>query len=56
MLLCKIRDSKLRPTFAEILAALKPLQKPIVGSQAPRPIASCRHQKAQSSIAEDEER
>ena len=45
------RDPKLRPTFAEIMAALKPLQKPIIGSQVPR---TGRHQKAQSSrVAED---
>lgn len=29
-------DPKLRPTFAEIMALLKPLQKPITGSQAHR--------------------
>lgn len=53
----RYRDPKLRPTFAEILAALKPLQKPIIGSQVPRPIASGRHhEKAQSSVAEDTER
>jgi len=46
------RDSKLRPTFAEILAALKPLQKPIVGSQVPRPTASGRHGKVQPPAAE----
>ncbi|WJX72060.1 putative serine/threonine-protein kinase sis8 [Trifolium repens] len=49
---CWQTDSKLRPTFAEILAALKPLQKPIVGSQVPRPVASGRHGKVQSSAAE----
>ncbi|KAG2411160.1 serine/threonine-protein kinase [Vigna angularis] len=30
------RDPKLRPTFAEIMAALKPLQRPITASQVPR--------------------
>jgi len=30
------RDPKLRPTFAEIMAALKPLQRPITVSQVPR--------------------
>ncbi|XP_028805389.1 probable serine/threonine-protein kinase SIS8 [Neltuma alba] len=33
---CWQTDPKLRPTFAEIMAALKPLQKPIVSSQAAR--------------------
>lgn len=33
------RDPKLRPTFAEIMAALKPLQKPITASQVHRPSA-----------------
>lgn len=47
------RDPKLRPTFAEIMAALKPLQKPIVGSQVPRP---GRNEKARSArVAEDPE-
>lgn len=40
-------DPKLRPTFAEIMAALKPLQKPITVSQVHRPIAQS------SRIAED---
>lgn len=30
------RDPKLRPSFAEIMAALKPLQKPIISSQVQR--------------------
>ncbi|OIV94190.1 hypothetical protein TanjilG_13807 [Lupinus angustifolius] len=34
---CWQTDPKLRPTFAEIMAALKPLQKPITSSQVPRP-------------------
>lgn len=29
-------DPKLRPTFTEIMAALKPLQKPITASQVHR--------------------
>ncbi|XP_027339916.1 probable serine/threonine-protein kinase SIS8 isoform X1 [Abrus precatorius] len=33
---CWQTDPKLRPTFAEIMAALKPLQKPITGSQVHR--------------------
>ncbi|XP_044466257.1 probable serine/threonine-protein kinase SIS8 isoform X2 [Mangifera indica] len=36
---CWQTDPRLRPTFAEIMAALKPLQKPITSSQVPRPIA-----------------
>ncbi|KAI5562155.1 hypothetical protein BDE02_15G035500 [Populus trichocarpa] len=39
---CWKTDPKLRPTFAEIMAALKPLQKPITGPQVPRPNASLR--------------
>ncbi|KAH7856678.1 hypothetical protein Vadar_004157 [Vaccinium darrowii] len=35
---CWQTDPKLRPTFAEIMAALKPLQKPITTAQVPRPI------------------
>ncbi|XP_019436718.1 PREDICTED: serine/threonine-protein kinase EDR1-like isoform X2 [Lupinus angustifolius] len=54
VLLLYYRDPKLRPTFAEIMAALKPLQKPIVGSQVPRPSAPGKHEKARpSQIAED---
>ncbi|KAL1819858.1 hypothetical protein ACET3Z_014727 [Daucus carota] len=34
---CWQTDPKLRPTFSEIMAALKPLQKPISSSQVPRP-------------------
>ncbi|XVF50487.1 hypothetical protein PTKIN_Ptkin04bG0104900 [Pterospermum kingtungense] len=33
---CWQTDPKLRPTFAEIMAALKPLQKPITSAQVPR--------------------
>ncbi|XP_020216680.1 probable serine/threonine-protein kinase SIS8 [Cajanus cajan] len=48
---CWQTDPKLRPTFAEILAALKPLQKSVIGAQVPRPSASGKHEKAQSSRA-----
>ncbi|KAK9115328.1 hypothetical protein Syun_022125 [Stephania yunnanensis] len=34
---CWQTDPKLRPSFAEIMAALKPLQKPITSNQVPRP-------------------
>ncbi|XP_039029044.1 probable serine/threonine-protein kinase SIS8 isoform X2 [Hibiscus syriacus] len=37
---CWQTDPKLRPTFAEIMAALKPLQKPITSAQVPRSTAS----------------
>jgi len=37
---CWQTDPRLRPSFAEIMAALKSLQKPITGSQVPRPNAS----------------
>ncbi|CAJ1952066.1 unnamed protein product [Sphenostylis stenocarpa] len=51
---CWQTDPKLRPTFVEILAALKPLQKTVIGSQVPRPSASGKHEKAQSSrVIED---
>ncbi|KAK4375519.1 hypothetical protein RND71_006196 [Anisodus tanguticus] len=33
-------DPNLRPSFAEIMAALKPLQKPITSSHAPKPPAA----------------
>ncbi|XP_043694921.1 probable serine/threonine-protein kinase SIS8 isoform X2 [Telopea speciosissima] len=36
---CWQTDPKMRPSFAEIMAALKPLQKPITNAQAPRPRA-----------------
>ncbi|XP_060168992.1 probable serine/threonine-protein kinase SIS8 isoform X1 [Lycium barbarum] len=36
---CWQTDPKLRPSFAEIMAALKPLQKPITSSHAPKPPA-----------------
>ncbi|KAI4351011.1 hypothetical protein L6164_005405 [Bauhinia variegata] len=34
---CWETDPKLRPSFAEIMATLKPLQRPITSSQGPRP-------------------
>lgn len=37
---CWQTDPKLRPSFAEIMAVLKPLQKPIIGPQLPRPSSS----------------
>ncbi|GAY58993.1 hypothetical protein CUMW_191170 [Citrus unshiu] len=37
---CWQTDPKMRPTFTEIMAALKPLQKPITSSQVPRPVPS----------------
>ncbi|GMJ13518.1 SUGAR INSENSITIVE 8 [Hibiscus trionum] len=37
---CWQTDPKLRPTFAEIMAALKPLQKPITSAQVTRSTAS----------------
>lgn len=33
------RDPKLRPSFADIMAALKPLQKPIISSRHSAPAA-----------------
>ncbi|KAK6127737.1 hypothetical protein DH2020_038513 [Rehmannia glutinosa] len=42
------KDPNSRPSFGEIMAALKPLQKPITGSQVPRP--SRRPEKGQSSV------
>ncbi|KAK4486614.1 hypothetical protein RD792_006865 [Penstemon davidsonii] len=39
---CWQTDPKLRPSFAEIMAALKPLQKTIASSQVPRPVSSNR--------------
>ncbi|RDX89886.1 putative serine/threonine-protein kinase SIS8, partial [Mucuna pruriens] len=48
---CWQTDPKLRPTFAEILATLKPLQKSFTGSQVPRP---GKHEKAQSSRVEED--
>ncbi|KAF5198725.1 Serine/threonine-protein kinase EDR1 [Thalictrum thalictroides] len=34
---CWQTDPRLRPSFSEIMAALKPLQKPITSTQVPRP-------------------
>ncbi|KAJ6375875.1 hypothetical protein OIU77_000777 [Salix suchowensis] len=54
---CWQTDPRLRPTFAEIMAALKLLQKPITGPQAPRSNAPLRsgHEKGQlSQVAEDQ--
>ncbi|XP_077230484.1 putative serine/threonine-protein kinase SIS8 isoform X2 [Tasmannia lanceolata] len=34
---CWQTDPKMRPSFSEIMAALKPLQKPITATQVPRP-------------------
>ncbi|KAL0380153.1 UNVERIFIED_CONTAM: putative serine/threonine-protein kinase SIS8 [Sesamum angustifolium] len=45
---CWQTDPNLRPSFAEIMAALKPLQKPIISSQVPRP--GKRQEKGQSSV------
>ncbi|OAY46541.1 hypothetical protein MANES_06G007900v8 [Manihot esculenta] len=54
---CWQTDPKLRPTFAEIMAALKPLQKPITGAQVPRRSSSTRggHEKGQVSREEEEQ-
>ncbi|KAJ6764995.1 MAP KINASE KINASE KINASE-LIKE PROTEIN [Salix koriyanagi] len=54
---CWQTDPRLRPTFAEIMAALKLLQKPITGPQVPRSNAPLRsgHEKGQlSQVAEDQ--
>ncbi|WVZ15504.1 hypothetical protein V8G54_013070 [Vigna mungo] len=51
---CWQTDPKLRPSFVEILAALKPLQKTVISSQVPRPSALGKHEKGQSSrVIED---
>ncbi|CAI9753605.1 unnamed protein product [Fraxinus pennsylvanica] len=49
---CWQTDPRLRPSFAEIMAALKPLQKPIANSHVPRPgvLVSRRNKKSQSSL------
>lgn len=47
------RDPNLRPSFGEIMAALKPLQKPITSSQVPRPAgtsSSRRQEKGRSTL------
>lgn len=53
---CWQTDPKMRPTFAEIMAALKPLQKPITNSQVPRPSAAIHsgHDKGQPSRAAED--
>ncbi|KAJ8553457.1 hypothetical protein K7X08_024135 [Anisodus acutangulus] len=43
---CWQTDPKLRPSFAEIMAALKPLQKPITSSQIPKPLVNRGQEKA----------
>ncbi|XP_022884927.1 probable serine/threonine-protein kinase SIS8 isoform X2 [Olea europaea var. sylvestris] len=49
---CWQTDPRLRPSFAEIMAALKPLQKHIANSHLPRPsvLVSRRNEKNQSSL------
>ncbi|XP_021909098.1 probable serine/threonine-protein kinase SIS8 isoform X2 [Carica papaya] len=54
---CWQTDPKLRPTFAEIMAALKPLQKPITSSQVLRPgmsVSNAREKGQPSRLAEEE--
>ncbi|XP_022923956.1 probable serine/threonine-protein kinase SIS8 isoform X1 [Cucurbita moschata] len=48
---CWQTDPRLRPSFAEIMAALKPLQKPMSSSQVPRP--SGRDKARLLQVAED---
>lgn len=53
---CWQTDPRLRPSFAEIMAALKPLQKPMSSSQVPRPNApagSSRDKARLLQVAED---
>ncbi|KAG5618921.1 hypothetical protein H5410_018745 [Solanum commersonii] len=45
---CWQTDPKLRPSFAEIMAALKPLQKPITSSQVPKPLGNRGQEKGRS--------
>ncbi|XP_016500891.2 putative serine/threonine-protein kinase SIS8 isoform X1 [Nicotiana tabacum] len=45
---CWQTDPKLRPSFGEIMAALKPLQKPINSSQVPKPLANRGQEKGRS--------
>ncbi|KAL9337541.1 hypothetical protein Peur_069310 [Populus x canadensis] len=52
---CWKTDPKLRPTFAEIMAALKPLQKPITGPQVPRPNASLRSGREKVQLSQEAE-
>ncbi|RVX18174.1 putative serine/threonine-protein kinase SIS8 [Vitis vinifera] len=53
---CWHTNPKMRPTFAEIMATLKPLQKPITSSQVPRPSAaiSSGQERVQPSRAAEE--
>ncbi|KAH6805028.1 protein tyrosine kinase family protein [Perilla frutescens var. frutescens] len=48
ILKCWETDQNLRPSFAEIMAALKPLQRPITSSQMPKSV-SRRTEKSQAS-------
>ncbi|EOA34207.1 hypothetical protein CARUB_v10021716mg [Capsella rubella] len=48
---CWQTDSKLRPSFAEIMASLKRLQKPVTGSNIPRPVPT-----SSSSLATEQEK
>ncbi|XP_009769085.1 putative serine/threonine-protein kinase SIS8 isoform X2 [Nicotiana tabacum] len=45
---CWQTDPKLRPSFAEIMAALKPLQKPITSSQVMKPLGNRGQEKDRS--------
>ncbi|KAL7114644.1 hypothetical protein ACP275_04G133900 [Erythranthe tilingii] len=53
---CWQTDPNLRPSFGEIMAALKPLQKPITSSQAPRPSSRRSDKSGQSSVNLDDRR
>ncbi|KAJ6687313.1 MAP KINASE KINASE KINASE-LIKE PROTEIN [Salix koriyanagi] len=52
---CWQTDPKLRPTFAEIMAALKPLQKPVTGPQVPRPSAALRNGREKVQLSQEAE-
>ncbi|KAL3570773.1 hypothetical protein D5086_028022, partial [Populus alba] len=52
---CWKTDPKLRPTFTEIMAALKPLQKPVTGPQVPRPNASLRSGREKVQLSQEAE-
>ncbi|KAG5229801.1 serine/threonine-protein kinase [Salix suchowensis] len=52
---CWQTDPKLRPSFAEIMAALKPLQKPITGPQVPRPSAALRSGREKAQLSQEAE-
>ncbi|KAK4844808.1 hypothetical protein QYF36_024655 [Acer negundo] len=52
---CWQTDPKLRPTFAEIMAALRPLQKPITSSQVSRSIASVSSARKRAQLSRDVE-